>query len=373
MANNHFSFEELSKDIAQEISAYLNNNEMSNLVKTNKQISLLFKEPLQKRLKDYVINEAAYQRQKEVEKVLQIHPSLQTDNDFMFQLLLHHVAFGQEEEAEKLIQRRPELLFMKDAMVTDYSGRTFKTNPIRYALWAKDTYMLSMLLFYLTPLKNGLAYAKHQFTEHEKHGVTYVKAAHGQKATIEKEQHFDLSPLIHALDRFIKNFDVWESEEECKKHWNEEVGELQKEMVAHIAQHYCDSEDSAIYTFKKQKFKRCLNFYDEVHRKDAVWFPLSNSSLGIDFAILGAWCSWNQKAFGVVYEWRPYGNQGGQFRLGAPEYELTSIRQLCQVKEDDLTALKNYLKDPMNNPLPNHLNHKPLLDTDETMSFDRRG
>jgi hypothetical protein len=99
---------------------------------------------------------------------------------------------------------------------------------------------------------------------------------------------FDLTPLIDAIQAYVDHYDHW-SDDERIEHWCKVVGGEQSRVIAIIAQHYCDPDQSfsEANTFDKEKMTRNLDFYNAVHKEQTSWFPRSDSAyihvLGVDF------------------------------------------------------------------------------------------
>ena len=114
------------------------------------------------------------------------------------------------------------------------------------------------------------------------HGVDYT--LNGE--AIRGERHFDLKPLINALDTYVKNFRSWDSSQQ-KEYWCHVVGQLQRLVPAHVAQHYCEETSfDGDKPFHGANFSRFLQFNNFLLGGIESWFPLSqDNKLGFDFAI----------------------------------------------------------------------------------------
>ena len=86
---------------------------------------------------------------------------------------LQHVARGEQNEAEAMLKMNPQLLLCRGKMV-EHNGRTFESaTAFQYAVWAKDTHMLTMLMKYPpkeSPLRQAI---KEQLQEFKTKGLTY--------------------------------------------------------------------------------------------------------------------------------------------------------------------------------------------------------
>jgi len=208
----------------------------------------------------------------------------------MLNKLLLQVMHGEQDKAEKILKSHPELLEMTGE-ATDYSGRTFNTTAFRYALWALDTrYMCNMMLDCLPDSPQGEAIKQAlltQFKAHKKDGVFYKLNG----VTIH-EKHYDFSPLIEALQTYVNHHNDWYATDNFDamiNQWSKVVGLAQRYVPAHVAQHYCDPDESFDKTpqFNKKTFKRALEFYNYITGKREFWFaPVSSTSgLGVNFGI----------------------------------------------------------------------------------------
>lgn len=109
---------------------------------------------------------------------------------------------------------------------------------------------------------------------------------------IKNETHFDLTPLVNALQYYADQYDGW-SGKQCHEFWCTVVGLLQTLLPLYIRQHYCDP-DEAFYpkpTFEKKEFKRSLDFDNWLTNVEKL-LDCSAFGLGLDYGILclgGAW------------------------------------------------------------------------------------
>jgi hypothetical protein len=79
--------------------------------------------------------------------------------------------------------------------------------------------------------------AKNQYEE--------VQQGLGDFAENKYGKQFDLSPLIKALDTYIKRYAGW-SKERCIDHWCKVVGGLQRMLPAHVINEYCRPDRSFV-------------------------------------------------------------------------------------------------------------------------------
>ncbi|KTD19290.1 SidC homolog [Legionella lansingensis] len=238
-------------------------------------------------------------------------------------ILIEAVTAGDQDKAQKILQRYPELLLTR-GIIKDQSKRIFKNISVwEYTLWALDVrYMAPMMLNCLPHNEQGEAIRLElvkQFDEVETKGVTYEL-----EGVVYHEKHYDFA-IIEALKDYAVN--------ETEKCWCTKVGQAQRLVPAHVAQHYCDLEESfyPTPTFKKEEFTRTLNFqlnHHEINQKWETWF--SSSGLGINFAIL-----------------RAYYHYAISFKMAFVAYDLAAMTTLRDVRIEDLALLKQQLQKPL--------------------------
>ena len=262
--------------------------------------------------------------------------------------LLLQVMHGEQDKAKVILNIRPDLLLMKGT-ATDYSFRTFHCTAFQYALWALDTrYMCNMMLDCIPNNPNGERIKQEllmQLLAHEHGGIEYQFVGRTFR-----EKHFDFTRLLKALKTYIDNYAHWHANsmwDEMKRHWCGVVGVAQHLVPAHVAQHYCDPEESFDPTpkFNKPKFTRVLEFYSHLTGSESSWFsgwPSSPHALGVDFAI----------SRGPVRVGRR--SAGGRRRLDVEvahsRLDLMALTALCQVRTKDLEPLKERLQSPLQKP-----------------------
>ncbi len=256
--------------------------------------------------------------------------------------LLLQVMHGEQEKAAKILKLHPELLTMTGT-ATDYSGRTFKTTAFRYALWALDTrYMCNMMLDCLPCSEEGEAIKQGlliQFRTQAHDGLDYKLNG----VTIH-EAHYDFAPIKAALQTYVDNYPNWEAADNwgaMRDQWCKVVGLAQRYVPAHVAQHYCDPDESFYPTpaFNKKTFARSLEFYNFVTNRTEFWFaPVSpTSGLGVDFGIFRALGGWP----------RP---RRVPRRRRAARADLSTLTALCEVRTGDLVPLMQRLEGPIQKP-----------------------
>ncbi|WP_133128443.1 hypothetical protein [Legionella nagasakiensis] len=258
---------------------------------------------------------------------------------FQVRQFLHDVAKGKQEEAESVLnaQQGLQVLLRTAGKFTDYSGRTFNCTAYEYAYWAKDTHMCRMLERHMD--EETKAHLLTRIETMEEKGLTYQQ--HGK--TVEHSKHFDLKPLINALDTYVKGYDGWIKE----KNWHElgaawmAVGKAQREVPAHVAQEYCRKGRPFDPTpsFREGTLPRTLAFYNYVKGGKDSWFPLaehSTSGLGFDFAIIRGQRRLRRSVAGDV--------AGGH--VGGAVIDLAAVRRLDEARTVDLTLSHEHLNPP---------------------------
>ena len=239
------------------------------------------------------------------------------------------VAHGDQTAADKMLTRNPSLL-LERTNVTDYSGRTFKNiTAYEYAYWAKDTHMCRMLEAHMD--KATKANMLKRIDAMERDGLTYE-----QDGVVEHSKHFDFTPLITALTRYVQGFDNWYATNNfaaLRAAWME-VGIAQRDMPVHVANEYCrpDRSFNPRPEFNEGALPRSLKFYNFETGGEQSLFPLviaDSSGLGIDFALCGFWrggVSWSA------------GRRGRGTSI-----DLAAISHLDEIRTVDLTRLRESL------------------------------
>ena len=284
------------------------------------------------RLEDAFVRYVYKDNQKTVKEMLMQHP------EFKIHQLLGYIASGNQDEAEKMLKEHPELL-LQSGSVIDPSGRLFKNiKPFELLIWTMDVrYMANMVLdcvrraekgdeIRIELLKQYKAVVEDFDAEKKTGGVHYT--LNGEK---HHEKHFDFQPLIKALDTYVKNYDSW-SYEKCVDYWCKEVGKEQFKLTIEARNQYCHLTRSfdPVPDFNEEHLVRNLKFYNYVTNREQIWGSRL-VGLGTDFGILrGA-------ALGLPA--RPRGAGGGRWA----RIDLTAISRLCEVRTEDLMALKERL------------------------------
>lgn len=159
-----------------------------------------------------------------------------------------------------------------------------------------------------------------------------------------KEEHYDFTPLTSALEEYVSNYPNW-TDEQCIAHWCTVVGLLQRYMPAHVAQHYCNPNESfdptgdgrTPPTFNEQTLKRTLILLNYLENKLVHWWAMgvggSSEVLGIDFG--------NCRAGQYVREGR--GGVAVRQGLWGASPDLVALTALCEMRTSELLELKQQL------------------------------
>ena len=268
------------------------------------------------------------------------------------QKFLQHVAYGQQTGAEAML-RADRSLLAESGEFTDYSGRRFICSAYEYAYWAKDTHMCRMLAQVDEEGKSHLdeemkAILRERIDRMEAmdpetgqaKGLTYW-----QNEAKHRSAHFDLTPLITALQEYVSGFAAWYE----AKNWTAReaawlrVGLAQREVPAHVAQEYCRLDRSFDPTpgFTEATLPRGLFFYNLCTHRDEYWFPLgasTTSGLGLDFSLIRS----NGGRYGAGgFPWE---------HAGPPHDDLAAMRGLDVVRTADLTQSRDHLNPSATSP-----------------------
>ena len=204
---------------------------------------------------------------------------------FQSRLFLHCVAKGQQDEAQRQIEANPALL-LTTGRFTDYSGRTFNCSAYEYAYWAKDTHMCRMLERDMD--ENTKAAMLQKVIAIDSVGLTYEQ--HGQ---VKNSTHFDMTPLITALQNYVNGYDAWAAAmnyDARRAAWMI-VGLAQRDLPVHVINEYCQEDRSfgPLPAFNEDQLPRNLLYYNFITDSYAPLFPLvvsGSSGLGVDFSLL---------------------------------------------------------------------------------------
>jgi hypothetical protein len=242
----------------------------------------------------------------------------------VFNKFLQCVAFGQQDKAEQLfrviysgnpVKIQEALRFQ--GIFTDYSGRIFNCSAYEYAYWAKDTHMCRMLERYMDEETKALILAR--ITTNDEIGLSYQ-----QNWTVHRSPHFDLNPLIAALQALVtSNLDAIDAARQA-------VGMAQCDVPAHVAQEYCrhDRSFGPCPNFGEASLPRVLDYFNDKREDYDYWYPLSRDiCLGRDFAVFR-----NRGVIATSELVRDYVNS-----------DLAAITQLDKVRTADLTLSREHL------------------------------
>ncbi len=205
---------------------------------------------------------------------------------------LERVAHGEQDKAEELLKdvyqgnvKKIQQALLYQGKFTDYSGRTFHCSAYEYAYWAKDTHMCRMLERYMDDYTKATMLAR--VTKIEETGLSYT-----QDGVAYCTHHFDLEPLIQALQSYVDNYDALVAAHNItaiKAAWMK-VGLAQRDVPAHVAQEYCRPDRSFVPRpeFNDATLPRELTIHKSFTKLSVSWFPLaaSNSGLGFNFSFL---------------------------------------------------------------------------------------
>ncbi len=257
---------------------------------------------------------------------------------------LVRVAFGEQELAEQLFTNEYEGDVLKiqialsyQGIFTDYSGRTFHCSAYEYAYWAKDTHMCRMLERYMNEATKATMLGRIDAIE----GIFLeagqpVGLKYQQNGAEHRSAHFDLSPLITALEQYVHrgNHSV-AMQPACMR-----VGMAQLDVPAHIAQEYCHPTRSFVplpsfnvdrEDISKETLPRVLVTEHRLLSRDSLWFQLGQDESGFDFGF----------AFMRSKYSKPMRVQGA---LDAgEENDLAAIIRLDKVRSADLELSRTHL------------------------------
>ncbi len=250
---------------------------------------------------------------------------------FQSRLFLLCVAKGQQDEAQRQIEANPALL-LTTGRFTDYSGRTFNCTAYEYAYWAKDTHMCRMLERHMD--ENTKAAMLEKVIAIDSDGLTYEQ--YGQA---EHSKHFDMTPLITALQNYVNGYDAWyaaNDDDAMKAAWML-VGMAQRDLPVHVINEYCRPDRSfdrlSESTFNEDNLPRILTYYNFNTNSTVPLFPLvvsGSSGLGVDVALLRGACARCRGAGGAAAGW-------------PRARDLAAVSRLDEVRTADLTQSRTNL------------------------------
>ena len=272
------------------------------------------------------INEEQYEKLPAATKeAYKAHPT------FVARNFLDYVAKGRQVEVESFLTATPantQTLLRTPGAFTDYSGRTFNCTAYEYAYWAKDTHMCRMLERHMDDETKVELLARINVIEGSDTAAGQpVGLVYSQRGTEHRSAHFDLTQLVDALQRYV-------DQDGAAAAWME-VGILQREMPAHVANEYC-RPDRALYPrpkFNEGALPRSLRFNNYDTKNDQSLFPLvisDISGLGINFALLR---SGSKMALAI----------GRGVGVGVAAADRAAIIHLDEVRTVDLTRSRECL------------------------------
>ena len=216
---------------------------------------------------------------------------------FQMRQFLPAVAKGGQDEAEALLTTsaaNQQDLQRTPGVFTDYSGRTFNCTAYEYAYWAKDTHMRRMLERLMDDETKVQMLARIDEIER-------IDAATGQPVGLVYSQgglehrcaHFNLTPLISALQRYVDGYNAWNAAsnwDAMKAAWMK-IGILQRDLPVHVVNEYCrpDRSFDPRPEFNEETLPRGVRFYNYNTRSEQALFPLvvsDTSGPGIDFTLI---------------------------------------------------------------------------------------
>ena len=274
-----------------------------------------------------------------VKAVCREHPT------FQMRQFLPGVAKGKQNVADALLTAssgNKQVLLRTSGVFTDYSGRTFNCTAYEYAYWAKDTHMCRMLERHMDD--ETKAYMLARINEIER-----IDAATGQPVGLVYSQggleyrsaHFDLTPLISALQRYVDGYDNWER----TRNWDAmetslmEIGLAQRDIPVHVLNEYCrpDRLFSPSPEFNEETLPRSVSFYNYNTSREKAFFPLvvsDTAGLDINFALIRG---------GVEGAWGVPGWARGHGLWRCCWLDLTAVSRLDEVRTVDLTRSRESL------------------------------
>ena len=267
------------------------------------------------------------------------HPAFQTRQ------FLHAVAKGRQDEADDLLTASPanrQDLLRIPGVFTDYSGRTFNCTAYEYAYWAKDTHMCRMLERHMDD--ETKAYMLVRIDDIERPDAATgqpMGLVYSQGGFEHRSAHFNLLPLVDALQRYVDGYNNWERTHnwDAMKAATMEVGILQRDLPVHVVNEYC-RPDRSFYPrpeFNEETLPRSVKFYNCDTQSEQTLFPLVVSDiagLGIDFALIrgGPVNGGKRRASG---RW----GGSGEWRM----LDLAAVSHLDEIRTIDLTLSRENL------------------------------
>lgn len=268
----------------------------------------------------------------------------------LFGKFLECIAYGQQDKAERLLgevfKGQPEKIqaaLQYQGKFTDYSGRTFiNCTAYEYAYWAKDTYMCRMLERHMDGATKAYMFARiNEIERIDADTGQRVGLVYHQGGLEHRSAHFDLTPLISALQRYVDGYDNWAR----TRNWGAidaawmEVGLEQRDIPVHVVNEYChpDRSFNPIPEFNEEILPRKTRFYNwSTGSMETALFPLvisDVSGLGVDFSLAGG----GERAVGRAAH-------GCRRAYTAPRLDLAAVSHLDEVRDEDLMLSREILQ-----------------------------
>ncbi len=255
--------------------------------------------------------------------------------EFKLWSFLHDVAKGKQAEADNLLAsdepERAQELLTSSGIFTDFSGRTFNCTAYEYAFWAKDKHMCSMLEAHMDEATKSVLLERCEVMEQD--GLGYL-----QQGVIKSSTHFNLAPLLNALQDYITGYEHWAG----TRNWNAmkaawlRIGLVQRDLPIHVINEYCRRDRSCRFAARLHQYTlpREMNYYNYDSGEFVPLFPLihnASSGLGVDFSLL--------RGLNSSLGWlaRIERERGGGSTIAA--FDLASLMLFDEMRTNDLKQL----------------------------------
>lgn len=277
---------------------------------------------------------------------------------FMAKLLFQNVLYGHQNEASEILMDCPALLIEKMTF-TDCALRNFTTEftVFQYAVWACDSYMVAMMLYYFQRLSNGLTIAAKQISALKKHGLSYVYQDPMNEKEFNKkvtgEVNFNNSQLIDVLRDYAEKILPLADHKDRIKYWCNVVGKEERKLPAHIMQYLCCKKKSPKPDESPNivDFKRTAEFWNFVTSQPGYYnvYPLAETKLGDEFALYDG-------GFGAAGTYAAY--EGGPLHQRYAGELVSKIEAYCIARINDIINITDYLVNPTASHLSPHLEYQ---------------
>jgi hypothetical protein len=169
---------------------------------------------------------------------------------------------------------------------------------------------------------------------------------HVQNGKKINSKHFDLKPLIDALQSYVGRFDMWFDNSlkwpSRDSAWMN-VGMAQRDLPAHVINEYY-RKDRTFYplpSFHEESLPRDFTYYNLNTNKTESLFPLvisDSSGLGVDFSL-------SRGAGPSASFWPDCGSAvGGKMVCGNPRVDIMALSRLDRVRTNGLKQSLENLK-----------------------------